>query len=258
MHIAQKPGKTGFTLIGSYYNRKDDFIKVAPIGLAAWSMDSKGTITASKYNAWSGELAASLGTPGDAKNDELGYIFLHRMIPMADGRLFAIGEGYKINSSALGIAANILTLGRVNANVAKFKITDLVMLEFDSDFNISNSKVYPKNHNTSGVRLFGISSPHMLAMMSKAAGNFDYNFTTTDNDHTKFIVGYSDYVKEQGYKGMTFNTISYTDGNFSKDKITLSSDATWMKILPGKPGAVLIMEYFKKQKKLDMRLEKVN
>lgn len=255
--VVQQPGKPQLTLIGNYYNLDDNFIKKAPIGLAAWTLDNKGKITAAKYNTWNGELAKSLGNTGNEKSDELGYIFIHRFIPMSNGKLYAIGEGYKINASALGIAANILTLGKAG-NVAKFKITDLVMLEFDKDFNITSSKIYQKNYNTFSVSLYESHSPHLMALQAKALGNFDYNFTTVDNERTKFIAGYTDYVKEQGYKGMTFNTISYADGNFSNDKITLSCEATWMKILPGKPGSVLIMEYFKKQKKLDMRLEKIN
>ncbi len=97
-----------------------------------------------------------------------------------------------------------------------------------------------------------------------AAGNyikygaygFDYVFTQIDKTRNSFSVGYTDYVKDKDYKGLTFNAISYNSGMLSTDKINLRTEAGGMRIFAGKPGSVMILEYFKKEKKLDMRLEK--
>jgi homogentisate 1,2-dioxygenase len=64
--------------------------------------------------------------------------------------------------------------------------------------------------------------------------------------------------KSKGYKGMTFNSISYFDGKITTDKINLKTDASQLRILPAKPGSVLLIEYFKKDKRLELRMEKVN
>lgn len=97
-----------------------------------------------------------------------------------------------------------------------------------------------------------------MALMAKAWGVFDYEFTQTDNNHSRFSIGYSDYEKTDEYKGNTFNAITYSDGKITRDKINLKSKSSWMRILPGKPGFVMVMEYFKKEKRMDLRLEKIN
>lgn len=241
-NVVQSSSGSQFILIGNYYNPGDNMIKAPSLGLSAWTFDNKGKLLSAKYNSWDSELGKAITADASGTTDDAGYIFLHKIVPLEDGRFYAVGEGY-----------------RTKVNGVKIKITDMMLIEFDDKFNITGNKVFRKNHNSVGVPfLTSIHSPHLLAMIARATGDFDYDFTTTDNNRTRFTVGYSDYIKEQGYKGMTFNTISYADNKFSTDKITLSSDAAWMKILPAKTGSVLIMEYFKKQKKLDMRLEKIN
>ena len=102
-------------------------------------------------------------------------------------------------------------------------------------------------------------TPHTMALIAKSYKAFDYDFTQTDKNHTRFSVGYSDFVKEDGFKGRTFNTISYADGKITTDKINITSNkATWTTLMAAKPGFIVIMEYFKKEKKLDIRLEKLN
>jgi hypothetical protein len=88
-------------------------------------------------------------------------------------------------------------------------------------------------------------------------GAFDYDFTTGEPDNSSFSVCFSDYVRTSEYKGKTFNTIRYNGTKFTTDKIEMKSKASSMKVLPAKPGSVMIMEYFKKSKRLDFRLEKI-
>ena len=102
------------------------------------------------------------------------------------------------------------------------------------------------------------SSPHTMAVMAKAWGFFDYDFTQTNKEHTRFSVCYSDYVRDKDFKGKTFNSITYNEGKMTTDKIELTSKAKWLRVFPAKTGSVMIMEYFKKEKRLEMRLEKLN
>jgi hypothetical protein len=42
------------------------------------------------------------------------------------------------------------------------------------------------------------------------------------------------------------------------DKINITTEASTTKVLPGKTGFLLFMEYFKKEKRMELRLEKLN
>ena len=87
-------------------------------------------------------------------------------------------------------------------------------------------------------------------------GAFDYEFTTGAPEDNNFVICYSDWVRSSSYKGQTFNSIRYNGTKFTQDKIELKSKASRMKVLPAKSGSIMIMEYFKKDKKLEFRLEK--
>ena len=75
--------------------------------------------------------------------------------------------------------------------------------------------------------------------------------------NSPFTVCYSDYERSSEYKGQTFNAIRYNGSKFNTDKIELKSKASRLRVFPAKPGSVMIMEYFKKEKRLDFRLEKL-
>ena len=88
-------------------------------------------------------------------------------------------------------------------------------------------------------------------------GGFDYEFTTGRPEDNNFVICYSDWVKTSDYKGETFNAIRYNGTKFLQDKIELKSKASRMRVLPAKSGSIMIMEYFKKDKRLEFRLEKL-
>ena len=53
------------------------------------------------------------------------------------------------------------------------------------------------------------------------------------------------------------NAIHYNGKKFSTDKIELKSKASFLRVFPAKSGSIMIMEYYKKDKRLDFRLEKL-
>jgi hypothetical protein len=73
-----------------------------------------------------------------------------------------------------------------------------------------------------------------------------------------FMSGYTDFEKGKDYRGLSFNSISYYDGKITNDKIKLTTKATRLRVLPAKPGSVLLLEYYKKDKRVDLRMEKLN
>lgn len=135
----------------------------------------------------------------------------------SNGKVFAVAERNKAHKNA-GRAASA---------------SDLIMIEFDDRYKMTNVIV----HNT--------------------ARSFGYEFTARKEDDDDFTVCYRDYIKSDGYKGQTFNSIRYNGEKFVTDKIKLKSKATRMLVLPAKMGSVMIVEYFKRTRKLQLRIEKM-
>ena len=259
MNISPIRGSSDFLLMGTYYEPDGRVMKDASLGLAAWVFNPQGKVMTKKYNSWEGDISKYISTDKKGRVADLGYVFFHKILQTADGNFFAIGEGYKKVASGLGIATAILNRGSGSVATAKLKITDLVTFKFNDKFEIKDAKIYDKNSNSQEMQSGAeFASPHTMAVMAKAWGYFDYDFTQTNKEHTRFSVCYSDYVRDKDFKGKTFNSITYNEGKITTDKIELSSKAKWLRVFPAKTGSVMIMEYFKKEKRLEMRLEKLN
>lgn len=263
MNIAKIQNSNLFMLMGTYYEKGDKVNKDKSLGLGVWAMNNQGQVIAAKYNSWDGDISKYLKIDKRGRVDELGYIYFHKIIQTEDGKIFAVGEGYKRVASALGIGLKVLEAaagGVSTSSTTKMKITDMVMMQFNEKFDIENAQIYDKNSNSielaSGMDF--VSAPAIAMMIKYVYNGFDYSFSQTDKSHSTFTVGYTDYVRSKDYKGLTFNSISYYNNNLSSDKINLNTTSSRMKILPAKTGSVMIMEYFKKDKRLDLRLEKLN
>jgi len=95
-------------------------------------------------------------------------------------------------------------------------------------------------------------------MLKYTFGQFDYAYSQTNKDVSSFTVCYSDYVRGKDYKGGTFNSISFNEGQITTDRINTKSDATFSTVMPAKQGQVLILDYYKKAKRIDVHFEKLN
>ena len=263
MNIAKIINSSHYMLMGPYYDKDDKVNKDKSLGLGVWVMNNQGQVIASKYNSWDGDISKFLKIDKRGRVDELGYIYFHKIIQTEDGKIFAIGEGYKRVASALGIGLKVLEAaagGVSTSSTTKMKITDMVMMQFNEKFDIVNAQIYDKNSNNIelGYGMDFVSAPAIAMMIKYVYDGFDYTFSQTDKTHSMFTVGYTDYVRSKDYKGLTFNSISYYNNNITTDKINLNTTSSRMSILPAKTGSILVLEYFKKAKRLDMRLEKLN
>ncbi|HEV8283438.1 MAG TPA: DUF6770 family protein [Chitinophagaceae bacterium] len=246
-------------IYGEYFNPNGNIAKDKSLGFAFWGIDEKGTVLNEKYCSWDLELGKYLNVSSKGKIEDFGFMYVHGIVQTADGNIFAIGEGYKKVASALGIAAAMLTRNS-NISTVKIKVTDIILIKFDKGFNVKEAKIYDKNSNSvelqSGSEF--VSTPLLGKLIKYTYGEFDYAYTQTNKDVTSFTVCYSDYVRGKDYKGSTFNSISYNEGKVTTDKINTKSDASRSFVLPAKQGQVLVVEYFKKAKRLDVHLEKLN
>ena len=255
-------GKSQLLVMGSYFNKKDNIIKDFSKGLAIYAMDTKGKIQSKTYNSWTEDFAKYLPTNSKGKIDNIGFLYIHKLIQTPDGKMFVVGEGYKRQASAGGIALNVLTAalggGRSGAGVTKIVITDMVIMQFNDKYKVTNATIYEKHNNTAEASSMSDNySQHQIAISLKSRGAFDYEFTTGDEDYSHFTVCYSNWERSADYKGKTFNSIMYNGTKFSTDKIELKSKASSTTVFPAKAGSVMIMEYFRKDKRLDFRLEKL-
>lgn len=175
--------------------------------------------------------------------------------------MFVAGEGYKRQVSAGGTALKVLGAFAgvpTGAGVTKIITTDMVIMEFNDTYKVTGATIYNKTNNTVvASNISDYNSQHAIGIYLKMTGSFDYEFTTGDKDNANFAVCYSDWVRGSDYKGETFNSIRYNGSKFSTDKIELKSKASSLKVFPAKSGSIMIMEYFKKDKRLDFRLEKL-
>lgn len=253
-------GSGKILVMGSYFDKTDNVAKDASKGLAIYEIDGKGNVLSKTYNSWGLDFAKYLPTGSKGKLDKVGFLYIHKLIRAGNGKIFAVGEGYKRQANAAGIALTMLSAAAGsygNAGTTKIVTTDMVIMEFDEKFKVTDATIYDKTNNTADIALSDFNSQHAIALLLKASGRFDYEFTTGDADNQTFSICYSDWVRSSDYKGMTFNTLRYNGKKFTKDKIELKSKASKMQVLPAKAGSVMILEYFKKDKKLESRLEKI-
>lgn len=250
-----------FLLMGSYYDKTANIVKDFSLGLAIYTVSPAGQVVSSTYNSWAKDMSKYLALNEKGKLDEIGYLFFHNMVQAADGSLFAIGEGYKRAADAVGITINAINMlgGRVSSGGnTEIKVTDMVILKFTPDFKIAGATIQKKNYNVIHTELADMNSQHLLALLIKQEGGFDYAFTMNDRDGTSFDVCYNDYERSKEYHGMTFHSLRYDGNKFSSDKIELKTKASSERVLPGQPGFVMIYEYFRKEKRIDLHLEKLN
>ncbi len=254
-------GTDRLLVLGNYFETGDKIMNEYSTGLAVYEITTSGKVVSRAYNSWAGDFAEYLPTNRKGKISNIGYLYVHRVIQAPGGKLFVVGEGYKRQASAGGIA--LTALGALGGNygsagVTKIVVTDLVMMEFNNEYKIKGATVFDKTNNTAVAgSMSDYNSQHTLAMYLKTIGAFDYAFTTGDSDNANFVVCFSDWVRSSEYRGQTFNSIRFNGEKFITDKIELKSKASKMRVFPAKAGSVMILEYFKKDKRLDLRIEKL-
>ena len=144
----------------------------------------------------------------------------------------------------------------------KMVIEDFYIFEFNQDFTLKDIKIFEKGKSNIALpQGFGLVSAQVIAQYLKYNNSFDFYFLQTQDDDEVVHIGYLDYDRmEKGEsKESYFGALTYADGEFTKDKIVLERKRrTNIVVFPAKAGHILIMEYNRKEKVLDMRLEAIN
>jgi hypothetical protein len=257
--------KQSFTVFGEYFNADDKELKARSLGFIAWTFDMTGKSIALKTNSWENEIskAAPVDERGKFDGNNTSILF-HNIIRTDDGKIFVVGEQYKKAASAGGIISNVAMTalgGSPTASNVQLNIYNMTIFEFTSDYSLKKVHVFEKDKNV--LQLpggYGTLSPRLLSYYAKAVGGFDYAFTQESKDKSTFYVSYVNYDREKGEKAKNvLGTIVYTPEKvFTVDKLPMARKSTLYFVHKAKEGYVMITEYFKKEKRLESRLEKVN
>ena len=140
-------------------------------------------------------------------------------------------------------------------------IYNMVVFEFDETYTIKKLHLFDKDKNSCDMPAgYGYASAKMLSYVAKAYGAFDYSFTQPLHNGENFVVNYVDYDREKGQRSKNvLGSIVYTpEKTFVVDKLPMERKATYFSVNRAKPGYVMITEYYKKEKQLNSRLEKIN
>jgi len=244
-------------LLGEYFNEGENIFTDDSKGLFAKILDLSGNELSDNKVSWEDKIDKMMPPDSDGKKRTNTYIYFHNIVRTQQGSYYCIGEKYRKTASALGIAALALT---GSGSVTQLTITDAVVFKFDNEFNLEDIKVYEKGKSRA-PSLVDFGSPQLNAHFLKAYGAFDYEFTQIDTDRDRFYANFIDYerLKDEDNK-LAFKTIAYNDGKLSEDKIYLQKNSGKIKfrVLPAKLGNVMLLEYNRKEKTLDLHLEKLN
>ena len=231
-------GKPEIEVVGYYYDKEisDGY----SMGFAAYSVSLTGKILRKKFNVWEKDLAKYLPLEEGSQFSRLGYLLFEKVIYTNDEKIFLISEGYQGQHQKW-----------IN------QLTDVVIIEMDKNINIANATVFQKIHNKTMLYFLQTKYLNVAAIELQSMGRFDYEFATNDFEKSTFNVLFKDYLQKDGKENLAYSNISYNDGKFTASKINLNSKADVMKVFPAKAGSIMIFEYFKKEKRIDIRLEKL-
>ncbi len=256
--------KQRFVVFGEYYNIEDKELKAQSLGFMSLEIDMSGTVVGEKINSWAdiGKVAP-VNEKGKFSKTNL-RIMVHAIAKTSDGQFFVIGEQYEKAASGAGIASQIAggMMGYASQTASvQLNIYNMVVLQFNPDYSINKMHLFAKD-KTSMLLPAGSSfmSSKQLSYYAMAVGGFDYKYTQQPENGETFIVTYIDYDKEKGQKATNvLGSIIYTpEKTFIIDKLKLNRKSSDYYVYKAKTGYVMITEYFKKDKKIESRLEKLN
>lgn len=246
--------KKQIVILGEYFEPKDNVLTSESQGLFLKIVDRSGKEIKENKVEWAS--IEKFIPSEDGKKENRGYIYFHDIIRTQKGAYVAIGEKFRKTISLKGMLLN----GQIGSGMTQLTITDGLFAEFDENFDLKDITVVEKGKSrVQNVSDFG--SPLLNAHAIKSIGGFDYQYSQIDESRDRFYAMFLDYERLKGEKNKyAFKSIIYSDDKFTEDKIYLenSSRNHQFRILPGKLGNVMLMEYDKKEKTLDVHLEQLN
>jgi hypothetical protein len=253
-----------FIVFGEFYSPNARETRDRSLGFMNIVYDSLGNIKSQNATTWQD---MSKVTPLDEKGKFEGSntsILFHNTIRTSDGQIFIVGEQYKKAVDAGGIALSVVAIalgGSRTAPMTQINIYNLVIFQFNPDFSINKVHIFEKGKSVMSLPQGSVNmSPKYVSNYAKSIGAFDYRFTQMSPDNSQFIVTYVDFDRQaESDKALVVGSIVYTpEKTFITDKFTMSRRTGNFRVMKAKAGYILVNQYYRKEKKYESRLEKVN
>lgn len=168
------------------------------------------------------------------------YLYLHNVIFKENGNTLFVFEEYK--PTGWGDFSGV-------------KVNDMMIAELDTEMKVVNFRKIEKEKKTIRNGLI------MNGTWTDRYGYFDYaGYQDLGNNDFLFFYYNKQKPEDGGKKQWIFGIVSYTNGQFAEQKLTLKSeDGSDMVITSAKKGYIMVYETFKdKKKSAEVRLEKIN
>ncbi|MBF9142639.1 DUF6770 family protein [Hymenobacter properus] len=253
------PLKREFIAMGEFYKLNDKPFVNKSQGFFIKRYSEDGKLLGVKNYGWHNEVAAAL--PAEARQSlEDGFVnYTQSVVRGSNGKTYIVAEQYKVVGDGLGIALSLL--GSSTASFAKGQVANLLVFALDPNDKLTDVKFYAKDASKVVIPQYeSLSGTGMLGSYFKRSGQFDYQFIQKNDANSQFNVVYINYDKEKGEatKKIIGNVAFGDNGQFKLDKIDGTSNATTSFLYPAKPGYVMLVDYLKKEKKMGMKLVKLN
>ena len=261
--------KETILLIGEFYKAGDDVLKDKSQGLFIDEISMSGSLLTNTEYKWKGDIdkfkQENLDEEDKKEADKPFYMFFHDVVRTSDGRLYLIAEQFRKQVSAGATAGNVLVgLTGGSSNVANFEVRlgNMVVIEFDKSNKMTDFDLIMKRKTSvalpAGAGMWNIS---FLGYYINSMGAFDYAFTSSDVKSDRFSVVYIDANRKEE-KGATnsdlmVGVIQIDGGERTNSRVPINMESRFWWIQAAKPGYISVGEYFRKEKKIDLRLEPI-
>jgi hypothetical protein len=245
-------------IVGLNYKSSKTYTS-APDGMAFIEIDKHGKVLKSNFKTFEESVGKYLPMQDHELKDGY-YLYYNDIVRSNNNTNVVIAEKFKKAVDAGGIALSLVSR---DGGAIKLQFQNMVAMEYDLDGNLLQAKEIPKAVTNTGTfpSYTGLLSQYFLARAAADWGWTDYMYSLKNEDNSEITFSFvdRDRLSPDAKKTDNFGQIKYKNGKFTIDKIPIkNTNADLSHVLPAKAGYVLQVNYFKKDKKLEMDLIKLN
>lgn len=201
-------------------------------GLFSYRLDkTTGKMLDKKFLYWQ-DVGSKMEINGQGKIKDEGYVFVHNMLPLSDGRIIAVCEAF--------LQQPITT-------------NNMYFLELSKELKINQVFKVDKFKNK-----FPGTQAHSNDIKKK--GLFDFmDYQTLGDDEFLFFFSDNEKGSKNRKKSTLYGITSYSDGKFKNQTLNLKTETSTINAFPSKKGYITLVENFDQEAKpTEIRLEKIN
>ncbi|WP_341837428.1 DUF6770 family protein [Chitinophaga pollutisoli] len=252
------PGQDTIVMVGKYFEKGERHMKSNGKGIAIYRVSrNTGAILTRTYNSWETEINRLYSCNKKGKNAENGYLYLHNAALGPDGKLFVAAEGYSRKVYPFGVVySTVLLPFHMTPSFTTVANADMVVLEFSNTDKLVKAVTYDKP-GTRMMSRMDFLNRHMVARSMRTVGRFGYQFIHPSGNPGHFSICYYSSRSSESESGY-FTYLRYNGQKFRQYEVALRTRERTTTVLPAKPGFLLIIEDNRKEKTVEMRMEKIS